>query len=148
MIFQKGCQPLAFSCVTNESILRHLHDRETQILAVEAFAAIAAPWILPHVFQGADVVWWIDNNSACSTLIRGAAKPEDIDKFAAIAAIQFATLRGRPWYEWVDTEANPADGLSRLGIFDPWTMQQGWCLHDLGDYCWDAVFDAYNVWSA
>ena len=107
--------------LSNNSILGRLQDRSTQILAVEAFAAIAAPWISPHLFHKQDVVWWIDNISALSSLIRGAAKPEDIDLFAAMSTLQFSSLQTRAWFEWVDSDANPADGLSRLGVHDPWT---------------------------
>ena len=108
-------------------------------------AAIAAPWVSPQVFQGSDIIWWIDNVSAMSSLVRGAAKPEDIDLFASVAALQFAALGSRPWYEWVDSDSSPSDGLSRDGVQDSWTSQQGWDLVDLGDFCWDAVFVRYDI---
>ena len=37
-------------------------------------------------------------------------------------------LGARVWLDWVDSHSNPADGLSRLGMSDPWTTQQGWAL--------------------
>ena len=30
------------------------------------------------------------------------------------------------WYEGIDSASNPADGLSRDGIRDQWTLKQGW----------------------
>ena len=35
------------------------------------------------------------------------------------------------WYEWIDSASNPADGLSRDGIKDKWTLEQGWELQEL-----------------
>ena len=145
VIFQQGEKPIGVSCIANESILKHLIDRSTQILAVESFAAVAAPWVSPHLFSGRDVIWWIDNLSAMSSLVRGAARPEDIDIFASMAALQFAALRCRPWYEWVDSDSNPSDGLSRDGVKDAWTLQQGWDLYDLGDMDWSEVFYKYDI---
>ena len=34
----------------------------------------------------------------------------------------------RFWVEWIDSESNPADGLSRDGILDSWTLLQSWDL--------------------
>ena len=35
-----------------------------------------------------------------------------------------------PWFEWVDSDSNLADGLSRDGAADPWTLDQDWELHE------------------
>ena len=32
----------------------------------------------------------------------------------------------RIWFEWIDSDSNPADGLSRDGCLDVWTLTQGW----------------------
>ena len=45
-----------------------------------------------------------------------------------MAHVLWATLRARVWIEWIDTDANLADGLSRLGLQDPWTLRQRWSL--------------------
>ena len=34
------------------------------------------------------------------------------------------------WFEWVDSNSNLADGLSRDGAEDPWTLDQHWELHE------------------
>ena len=145
VVFTPSEKPIGFSCISNESILKRLIDRSTQILAVESFAAVAAPWVSPQRFEDVDVIWWIDNISAMSSLVRGAARPEDIDAFASIASIQFASLSCRPWYEWVDSDSNPSDGLSREGIRDAWTRSQDWDLVDLGDHDWTPVFEKYDI---
>ena len=39
-------------------------------------------------------------------------------------------LGAHVWLEWIDSKSNPADGLSRLGLSDPWTRQQPWRLEE------------------
>ena len=33
------------------------------------------------------------------------------------------------WFGWVDSDSNLADGLSRDGAADSWTLEQDWELH-------------------
>lgn len=137
-----GRQPLGFTCVVNHSILSRLAPRRQQIMALEAFAAVAAPWTSPELFQGRDILWFIDNESAISSLVRGSSRPEDVDNIAAMATVQALQLSFRPWYEWIDSKSNPSDGLSRAGAADEWTVAQGWQVTDLGDIPWDDLFHA------
>ena len=37
----------------------------------------------------------------------------------------------RLWFDWVDSESNPAGRLSRAGLGDPWTCAQDWVLTEL-----------------
>ena len=39
-------------------------------------------------------------------------------------------LGARVWLEWIDSKSNPADGLSGLGLLDPWARQQPWHLEE------------------
>ena len=45
-------------------------------------------------------------------------------------------LECRVWIEWIDSKSNPADGLSRLGLLDPWTQGQGWELSEAAQPPW------------
>ena len=38
---------------------------------------------------------------------------------ALVAALQAASLGVRLWFEWVQSDQNPSDPLSRLGLDDP-----------------------------
>jgi len=35
------------------------------------------------------------------------------------------------WIVYVESASNPADGLSRAGLEDPWTRAQGWQLKEV-----------------
>ena len=128
-----------------DSVLKHLIVREQQILAVEAFAAAAAPWVSPEIFRGRDSIWFVDNSSAVSTLIRGSAKPEDIDNISAMVTLQNAILDHGVWFEWIDSDSNPSDGLSRLGLEDPWTLEQDWKLAEVSKVAWSDLFTTFAL---
>eukprot|EP00435_Cladocopium_sp_Y103_P067262 s583_g29.t1 len=76
------------------------------------------------VVGGADVLWFIDIEAAAAALIRASTAEADVLSLVQQAHLQFHDLRIRPWFEWIDTESNPADGLSREGISDAWTLQK------------------------
>ena len=44
--------------------------------------------------------------------------------------MRLALLGARLWVEWIDSESNPADGLSRDGLSDEWTCKQQWSLSE------------------
>ena len=48
------------------------------------------------------------------------------------------------WYEWIDSDSNPADGLSRDGVSDQWTMSQGWELTELPPMAFRKVIEYMN----
>ena len=39
----------------------------------------------------------------------------------------------------IDSDSNPSDGLSRLGISDAWTLAQGWRLRELEPLTWSEL---------
>ena len=94
------------------------------------------------MLQGRDIIWFIENEAAVASLIRGAAKPEDVGRLAAAAHVMFLRLKCRVWFEWIDTDSNTADGLSRLGVTDPWTVAQGWPLSTAEVADWDELYDS------
>ena len=49
------------------------------------------------------------------------------------------------WFEWIDSDSNPSDGLSRLGIEDPWTTAQGWQLQDVSHVDWSGFFESFSL---
>ena len=131
VVFPPGKQPRGFTMKLNNEFLQLLIVRRTQIFAAEAIVPLLASLLTPQFFRGQDVLWFIDNEGAVSSLIRGSSKAEDVGHIAAAAQIHFLHLQARVWYEWIDTVSNPADGLSRAGLADCWTAQQGWTLAEI-----------------
>jgi len=100
-------------------------ERRQQIFPGETLCGLVVPWIHPDLFRK-DVLWFIDNEAAAACLIRGGSKQEDVHLLAQYSQLLCHSLNARLWIEWIDSESNPSDGLSRLGVSDPWTVLQGW----------------------
>ena len=123
--------------------------RHQQIFPAEAVALPLASWALHAHLRGKDVVWFIDNESAAACAIRGGSSLPEVETAVQVAHLFWLRLVCRVWVEWIDSKSNPADGLSRLGLSDPWTKAQGWTLSEPCDPPWhpdtslpDGVFQA------
>ena len=85
------------------------------------------------------MVCFMDNEAAAAAAIRGASGEEDVDRIVQTAHLLWMHLGARVWIEWVDSKSNPSDGLSRLGLLDPWTQEQGWLLSHGRQPHWDGL---------
>ena len=85
-----------------------------------------ATWALHDHLKGSDVTWFIDNEAAAAAGIRGASGEPDVTAMVQAAHLLWLNLGTRVWIEWIDSASNPADGLSRAGLHDPWTQTLGW----------------------
>ena len=102
--------------------------RTQQIFPAEAVALPVATWMSKDFIKGKDVVWFIDNEAVAAAAIRGSSGEEDVSTMVQATHLLWMHLGCRVWIEWVDSLSNPADGLSRGGLSDPWTLQQEWQL--------------------
>ena len=82
---------------------------------------MAAAYNLSDQLRGLDVVCFIDNEAAATAAIRGTSGQEDVNSIVQPAHLFWMYLDVRAWIWWVDSNSNPSDGLSRLGLEDPWT---------------------------
>ena len=133
--------PRGYSSLISDSFLEGLIQRKSQILACEAVAVPQALVQLRQVFYGRDVTWYIDNEAACSSMIRGSSRPEDVGLIAGVAHLLMMTLGCRVWFEWIDSDSNIADGLSRAGLMDEWTVAQDWILEELSPLEWNDIHE-------
>ena len=73
-----------------------------------------------------DILWFIDNEAAVASLIRGSSSQIDVHTLVQVAHFLCQRFQIRVWIEWIDSESNPSDGLSRDGVCDSWTRSQPW----------------------
>ena len=111
--------------------LSALFPRKTQIMAAEAVAVLTALVLTPQALANRELVWFIDDESALSSLIRGSSKAEDVGHVAACTQLAMLEHSCAVWYEWIDSAPNPADGFSRDVIKDKWTLEQGWEIQEI-----------------
>ena len=118
-----------------------LFPRKTQILAAEAVAVLTALVLSPELLAGREIVWFVDNEAALSSLIRGTSRTEDVGHIAACTQLAMMEHSCSAWYEWIDSASNPSDGLSRDGVRDEWTIKQGWDLTEIPPTAFQKVAD-------
>eukprot|EP00435_Cladocopium_sp_Y103_P038090 s83_g10.t1 len=121
-------RPQGGTCVVPPEVLATWLPRKQQIYPGEAVVALVLPVLLPEVLAARGILWFIDNESAVSTLVRCASSQCDVHEIAQYSHYLLHMLRSRVWYEWIDSDSNPSDGLSRLGLEDEWTQSQNWDL--------------------
>ena len=132
-------ETLGGTALVDKDILAKLVPRKTQIVVCEAIVVPQVMAAYPAFFENAQVVWFVDNEAACSSLVRGASRHGDIAVLAALAHLAALRYSCQLWFEWIDSDSNPSDGLSRLGINDAWTLAQGWRLRELEPLTWSEL---------
>ena len=83
---------------------------------------MAAPLLVysaPARLKGKDVIWFLDNASAETALVKAGSPAETMCFLALVANAALGGLGATVWYDHVDTDDNPADVLSRAGLEDP-----------------------------
>ena len=61
---------------------------------------------------------------ACSSLVKGAAPAAAAARMSLFAHASLAARGVSAFFDWVDSDANPADPLSRLGFLDPFVSER------------------------
>ena len=130
VIFKPHTVPLGGSTVVPESVLSSWKPRIQQIYPGETLAVLVATVLCPDHLANSDLLWFVDNESAVSALIRSSTSQEDVHLISQATHVKLHSLGCRLWVEWIDSESNLSDGLSRLGILDPWTCDRQWQLQD------------------
>ena len=87
---------------------------------------MVVPHNAAHFLQGRDVIWYVDNQTACQHLIKYTSSVHDLSILAAVTQLLLTRLSCRVYWEYVESEANPVDELSRDGLRDAWTLAQNW----------------------
>ena len=139
IIFQPGAAPRGFCMELGRGFITALFPRMTQIREAEAVAVLAACVLTPEFIRGRELVWFIDNVAALSSVIRGTSRAEDVGHIAACTQVAMLERSSSVWYERVDSDSNPADRLSRDGVHDKWTLEQGWHLTEFPASAFTAV---------
>ena len=107
---KKGC-----ALETPEHICNALAARQTQIIPLELLASGGVLNTFADDISGRDVILFIDNQSVCCALTKGSSRSRDIQTLTTAWHAMCMMLRCRVWIEWVPTDCNPADELSRYG---------------------------------
>ena len=145
-------RPKGFAGEFAQETLCALSNRAQQITPCEALLSIVAPCNLAGDIRGHDVLWFIDNQAALSCLVKGSSTCPDMARIAVLCHLMLAKLGCRVFFEYVASDDNPSDGLSRNGLLDNWSLEQNWSL-DMAKqpniaWCLKADFHDLHDWLA
>lgn len=101
---------------------------ENPICIAEAAAPLFTLLASLETFAGRDVVWYVDNTPAVCSYVKGSASSLDIERAVHVFYLIRALIKCRIWWEWVESDANWSDGVSRLGLGDPFARRHGFSL--------------------
>ena len=101
------------AAAVDSDLMRRLLRRSQQIGQVELVGAIAPYLSLPQLFAGQRVIHWIDNTSALAALSKGYSGVPDSAHLVHVFHAWAACSGTMVWFEYVMSEANPADEPSR-----------------------------------
>ena len=86
---------------------------------------------LPERFRGRRVVWYVDNTSAMAAFVKGASANADLERIVAVFWLTCYHLDCSIWLEWVDSESNWSDSLSRELGRDTFVKEHGFETEEL-----------------
>ena len=101
--------------------------RFNDIYHVEAIGPLLV--LMNFANELADALWlhFVDNDAALSSLVRGGSSVASGDRLTGKTWSQVVEVGCLPWFDRVDSAANPTDGLSRGRLQGPWVLEQIHC---------------------
>lgn len=95
-------------------------DDYQDIFLVEALGPLLLLLTFPNVFKDCLWIHFIDNSAAEASLIRGASSSMLGDHIVGLTWANIQKSRLWPYFDRVESSANPVDGLSRKRFQGPW----------------------------
>ena len=126
LLFDGDVCVVAGTAAVPDQLLSSWKQRKQQIFPGESLCMLVVPLLHGAHLQDRDAIWFVDNMGALSASIKGGSREVDVHLIALAAASLRTPLAFRPWFEWVDSDSNPSDGLSRLGVSCDLCETQGW----------------------
>ena len=111
--------PIAGCAILPREKLTEDDDKYQLIGQGEMYMPMVALYNHPEIFKDADVLIFIDNISALIGCIKGTSRVADSSALAGLIHILLAAFGTRAHFEWVPSDSNPSDGVSRYGHNDP-----------------------------
>ncbi len=105
--------------------LAMLREGKQPIALCEAAMVPLALLRWPEYFRGRHIVWFVDNTSAMHSFVKGASRDAHLERIVNVAWMAAFKLGASIWFEWVDSESNWADDLSRSLAHCTFTRELG-----------------------
>ena len=120
LVCMDGIRFGAVTQVATDALHLVLSPGEQKIAQYELLQVLYAVLAYPDRFRNRYGYWFIDNISALMCLVKGKSGVPDMDAITLIIHITLCQLRCSVYFEYVESDANWADGISRDGFRDSW----------------------------
>ena len=114
LAFLPGPKLAGVSIIDND-LKAVLIPSKQQIAQWELMQVLTALLAYPEWFRGRAGVWWINNVPALIALVKGKSGADDMDRTTMMIHLLMYTLQCDIYFEYVPSDSNWADGISRPG---------------------------------
>jgi len=118
LLFLPNGECLGAYCQARPDFLGHLKPRKTQITPLELATPILAVHTWSHLLRNTKVLLFIDNQAAAAALATGTSTQQDIQCMVSLFYLSLEALGLDIWVEWIESDSNPSDLISRTGAFE------------------------------
>jgi len=151
----RGGRKVAGCCSIAESMLdtwgypeaRRQQGGNPIAICEAAVIATAALIEAPHL-AGTDILWFVDNTTALHAFVKGTSANAEVERAAQIVHFLAYRYDLRIWFEFVESEANWTDGISRDLQQDAFCRDNDFPIEQfaLPEKLWQA--DLVSLWAA
>ena len=99
--------------------------QKTYIAQLELFMILVGITNFAQDIRGLRGIWFVDNIAALMALVRGRSDSQSLDLLARQIHAALFAIGVDIYFEWVASEDNWSDGISRTGLADQWHQQNG-----------------------
>ena len=100
-------------------------QQDTYITQLELLTVIVALVECASLFRNSRGLYFVDNVSALMAMVKGRSKVESLDSLARLGHFASFALGASAYYEYVQSDSNWSDEISREGLEGPWARQHG-----------------------
>ena len=101
VIFGQSPRPQGVTCVVPQAVIQSWTARTQQIYPGETLCGLLVPWFHGATLRHQDILWFIDNEAAVASLIRGSSSQIDVHTLVQVAHFLFQRFQIRVWIEWI-----------------------------------------------
>ena len=106
--------------------------RGKYIAKLELLAVLVALIEVAGRVRGANTIWFVDNVAALMALVKGSSGSHSLDQMAKLVHLACFALRSVPYFEYIESAANWADEISRVGTQGNWAPKNAFSVEKCG----------------
>ena len=111
--------------------MRGIEGGDQPIALCEAAMVPLALLQWPEKVRNRKLVWYVDNTSAMASMVKGASANQHLERIVGLTWMIAYHLQADIWFEWVDSESNWSDSISRHFEKDEVSKKLGFSTHPM-----------------